>query len=130
MPVRVSEKELDAVVRLPSDRKLVYAVRRAADLRKVWVLMRGGAMLEIEVGGQSVLPVWPNPEYALRNVSDGWADAEVVPIAWTLFVRDVLPQLMRRGVRLAVLYMGEIGGASLVESDEFVSLVALEMKRF
>lgn len=82
MTLRVSDKEYEAVRRLPSRTRLEYLVKRVADQRAIWGLRTAeGWAIGTDDDGHEVFPVWPHPRFAEASATGAWAGAEPGRIA-------------------------------------------------
>ena len=103
MPYNVSDKELAAVLELPSPRRYQYFVKRVADAETVWSLSGpGGWVLLGDAEEHVIVPVWPHKRFAAACASGDCSDNEPRSIPLSEWVKAWLPGIARDDRLIAV----------------------------
>lgn len=89
---KLSDPELETVIRLPAGTRNEYAIKRIADWGTVWLLGRESRFVQYQDDeGENYLPIWPHQRYAGICVPI-WGDVEAVPVpAGRLLRGELLP---------------------------------------
>ena len=100
--MKLSEKEVTAVVKLTGAQRYEYFVKKVADRNELWGLWNNGWALGATDDGESTLPLWPAEEYADLCRKDVWADYEPRSISLPDFLERLLPQMASDGIRPSI----------------------------
>lgn len=100
--MKVSQKEIEAVLRLPGEKRYQYFVKRVADTNKLWGLWSNGWAMAVTDQGQKTIPVWPAAEYAESCRIGDWKIYAPKAIDLPEFMNSFFPQLIRDGVRISI----------------------------
>lgn len=98
MALRVTEKQMAAVLRLDGPARYARFVRVVADTEEVWGLWDEGWASCTENDGTLVLPLWPAREYALACAVGGWAVFLPRPIPLAELLGEMAPTMKERGI--------------------------------
>ncbi len=99
-----TEKKMEAIYALPPEERYAHFVKEAAGFGEVWGLYNEGWALLGTSDGQTVVPLWPEREYAQRFAEGEWADYQPESIPLDDFLDDLLPLLEGDGIVPGVLY--------------------------
>lgn len=102
--MKVSLKQIEAVLALPSHRRCEHFIKVVADWQVVWGLYHDGWALATTDQGTPVLPLWPAKEYAELCRGQEWASYEPRPIALGEFMDEWLPRLETDGVLPGIFF--------------------------
>lgn len=94
----ISQKEMDAVVRLDGPARFRHFVKRVVDDGAAWGLWSDGWALMSDDAGRGIFPLWPAREYALAAAVGEWVSYQAEPIPLEELMDDLLPQLSAHGV--------------------------------
>ena len=110
--------------------RLKHFVGQAADWERVWGLRNDSGWVALaDAAGAEGFPVWPHPEYAKACAEHDWADCAPVAIDVHEFVDGWLPDMVRRGVSIAVFPTPALRGVWLSAAELGVRL-ADELARY
>ena len=102
--MKVSHKQLSAVLELSGRQRLEYFVKVVADWQEVWGLYLDGWALAATDGGVPVFPLWPAKEYAQVCAEGEWKGYEPRSISLDDFMRVLLPRLRSDAVLPGVFF--------------------------
>lgn len=91
--MKVSHKQLSAVLELSGQQRLEYFVKVVADWQEVWGLYLDGWALAATDDGVPVFPLWPAKEYAQVCAEGEWKGYEPRSISLDDLMRVLLPKL-------------------------------------
>lgn len=125
----ISQKQIEAILRLPPPQRYDHFIKRVVGWRKLWGLYSDGwAMSETE-DGQSVFPLWPEREYAELCANNDWAGYEPREIELNEFLVELLPLLTERGVHPGVFFIPEEGSINIA-NDQLQSDLEQELAKY
>jgi hypothetical protein len=102
--VKVSQKQMDAVLALAGARRFEHFIKVVADWQEVWGLYKEGWALAAADDGATVFPLWPAKEYAGICAVNEWATYEPRSISLNDFMDVLLPKLKFDGVLPGVFF--------------------------
>ncbi|WP_230939796.1 DUF2750 domain-containing protein [Burkholderia territorii] len=124
----VHPKKIESVLRLDSQARCDYFVRKVADYEVVWGLFgTGWATGTSEV--HMAIPFWPEEDLAVRCASDKWKNFRPKAIALDEFLSKWLPG-MEADRRLCAVFPGPEGTAQLLSPLELLELIKRELKQY
>jgi len=100
--MKMTPKEVEAVLQLPGEKRYEYFIKRVADANKLWGLWNEGWAMGVTNEGQRTIPVWPAAEYAESCRQGDWESYAPKSIDLQEFMEDFLPRLVREGVRVSI----------------------------
>ena len=98
---KVNDKELAAVIALPSAKRYEYFVKSVADYEELWTLRKdNGFVLVAADDERELVPVWPHRRFAEICANENWEDAEATSISLERWLTAWTPGLTKdnRGV--------------------------------
>ena len=126
---RISEEQIQGVLRLDGHGRFKHFVKRVADSETAWGVWKDGWALMGTNDGTEVFPLWPAREYAeLLCVAD-WQNYEARAIALDELLDDLIPSLKRRGVLPAVFPTPEGKGVTL-PAEELEAWIRKELENY
>src|SRR6266487_1101618 len=103
MTWKMNDKEFEAVLALPDERRYAYFIKRVAGWRVLWGLASGDNWaLGADNQGNKLVPVWPHPRFAAACVNGDWAGYEPCSIDISVWLEEWTPDLVRDGKLVAV----------------------------
>lgn len=93
MPMKISPKQLEAVLALPGPKRFEHFVKVVADWQEAWGLYSEGWALAGADDGSTVFPLWPAREYAAACAQGEWAGYEPRVIGLADLTEVLLPKL-------------------------------------
>lgn len=70
----MNQKEFDAVVKLPAEKRYEYFIKKVVDSEEVWGLFNNGWATTQDDNGNILIPFWPKMEFAKYCAKDEWED--------------------------------------------------------
>jgi hypothetical protein len=125
----LSEKEMEAVLKLPGPKRFDYFVKKVADFGKVWGLFDKGWAMAGDDNGQEVLLLWPAKQYAQLSAVKDWASFQPMEISLEEFLNEWIPQMVKRNERIGV-FLAPDGKGVISEPSELNTSLANELKKF
>src|SRR5687768_9383241 len=99
---RVTQKQMEAVLRLDGPARFQHFIKFVADTETVWGLWRDGWALLGDNAGREYFPLWPAREYAEAYRGTDWADHEASEIELDDLLDELLPKLRAANKGVAV----------------------------
>ncbi|HSP81807.1 MAG TPA: DUF2750 domain-containing protein [Myxococcaceae bacterium] len=99
-----SQERMQAVLRLPAERRYTYFLQRVVESGEVWGLDGEGWALALDDEGRDVLPLWPAPEFAAICANRLWSGFQPRSIPLPVLLDNVLPQLEEEGMPVGIFF--------------------------
>ena len=105
----VSNIQIEAILKLPTAKRYSHFIKKVVGWKKVWGLYDDGWAMSETDEGQTILPLWPEKEYAELCVSGEWEN--YVPKAIDLgdVFEDLIPVLRQKNILPGVFFTLENG---------------------
>jgi hypothetical protein len=127
--MRVSKREMQAVMELAGPARHEYLIKRVVDSQVAWGLWHEGWALMKSDEGALVFPLWSAPEYAEACASGDFAGYSPRSIPLSDILQELLPKLRLEGISLAVFPTP--AGRGVVTSGELLArALAAEGERY
>jgi uncharacterized protein DUF2750 len=126
--MKVNQKEIEAVLRLPGDKRYQYFIKRVADAERLWGLWNDGWAMGVTNQGQKTIPVWPAEEYATLCRQGDWRLFVPKPIDLHEFMETLIPQLIRDGVKVSI-FDTPSEASVLISDDELLDDLKHELSK-
>lgn len=127
--MKISEKQIEAILALPNDKKFKHFIKTIVAWEQVWGLYEGGWALAATSDNQPVFPLWPAKEYASLCACKEWSGYEPKFISLNEFTEELLPQLRKDGVLPGVFYTPNGQGVT-PPIDELLKAIEAELERY
>jgi hypothetical protein len=108
--MKITTKQIESVIRLPSPKRYDYFIKRIADSQTAWGLYATGWAMAETSAGELVFPIWPASEYAGLCAVGDWAHFAPKEIDIEDLLDGLLPSLVERSTKLGVFYTPEDKG--------------------
>jgi hypothetical protein len=126
--MKVTQKEIEAVLKLPGEKRYQYFIKRVADANKLWGLWNDGWAMGITNDGQKTIPFWPAAEYAELCRKDDWQMYTSKSLDLHEFMDRFLPGLVRDGVRVSI-FDTPLESSVLINDDELLDDLREELSK-
>ena len=126
----ISEKEIQAVLRLDGPARFSHFVKRVVDFEEAWGLWSEGWALMENSEGTQVFPLWPAREYAELNRIGDWAEYEPKAISLAELLDNYLPDFAARGILPGVFPTPKGKGVTLSANELAASLRKIESENY
>ncbi|MCE0484980.1 MAG: DUF2750 domain-containing protein [Methylacidiphilales bacterium] len=100
--MKINEKKLEAILRLPGADRYSHFIKVAADQRKVWGLWNDGWAMAATGEGDQVFPIWPADVYAEKCALEDWSQYQPREIDLDRLLDELLPDFARSGILVGV----------------------------
>ncbi|ANG63481.1 hypothetical protein A8C75_14045 [Marinobacterium aestuarii] len=126
MTYKLTEQQRGKVIARDAQERFDHFLQKVADWEEIWSLSdaEGCVMLNTD-DGESCLPVWPHPDYALDWATDGWEGCEALKIDLQAWFERWSPGLDEDGILVAVFPRADEEGVLLSAGDLTESIEAL-----
>jgi hypothetical protein len=105
-------------------------VTQAADCEALWGLRDETGWVALADDSQAPgFPVWPHPDYAMECATDTWLGCVPTEIDVHEFVEDWLPDMVVRGVMVAVFPTPSMSGV-FISPNEFKIILLEELAKY
>jgi len=109
--MKLSQKQIEAVTALPGPKRYSHFIKMVADCSEVWGLYNDGwALAGRNDDNTTVLPVWPNIEYAQLCAKNYWEGFKPKSIEIFEFIDVFVPELSEEGILVCVFYLANDKG--------------------
>lgn len=125
----ISQKQIEAVLKLDSPARYHHFVKVVADREKVWGLDNDGWALAGSNDDEVVFPIWPEQEYAALCAVNEWSGFEPLSMTLDEFLANLLPQLKGDNVLLGVFYSPNDNGV-VVPADRLNNDIHAELQNY
>jgi hypothetical protein len=96
--MKISEKQIAAVLSLPGSERYKHFVKRVADTETAWGLYEDGWALAATDDGVQAFLLWPAEEYAKLCAVDSWSDFVPRALPVDELLQELLPKLEQDGM--------------------------------
>lgn len=127
--MKVSPKQMEAVLALPGIKRFEHFIKVIADWQEVWGLYQDGWALAAADDGTTVFPLWPAKEYAQVCAANEWTGYEPRSISLSDFTEVLLPKLKLDGVLPGVFFSPTSKGVT-PSVDELKSALEAELQNY
>nr|WP_081054135.1 DUF2750 domain-containing protein [Burkholderia vietnamiensis] len=121
-------KKIENVLRLDTQARCDYFVRKVADSEVVWGLFDTGWAIGTS-DGHTVIPFWPEEDFSAMCASNEWKNFHPKAIALDEFMSRWLPG-METDRRLCAVFPGPEGKGQLLSPLELLELIKQELKQY
>jgi len=125
----VDQRQMQAVLALPGDRRFLHFVKVVADRQEAWGLYQDGWALAATDDGVPVFPLWPAREYAEACAVGAWVDYSPRGIKLDDITTQLLPRLNEDGV-LPGIFMTTKDKAVTPTIGELLESIEAELKKY
>jgi|SRR5215203_1575542 len=92
----MDDKEFEAVLSLPAQRRYAYLLKRVVDWERIWSLgTEEGWALSSDDEGHELVPVWPHERFAAACAEGSWGGYEPRAIALSVWLGRWIPGMQR-----------------------------------
>lgn len=126
---KVTDKEVNAVIRLDGPARVERFVKVVADDEVAWGLWADGWALMADDEGRQVFPLWPARQYAELCRTDEWSAYEAREIELSVLLEEFFPKFREQGV-LAGVFPTPGGKGVGVSAEDLESLLREELKKY
>ena len=115
----MDDKEFEAVLSLPAQRRYAYLLKRVVDWERIWSLgTEEGWALSSDDEGHELVPVWPHQRFAAACAEDSWGGYEPRAIDLSVWLERWIPG-MQRDQRMVCAFPTP-GGQSVRVSPDYL----------
>ncbi|WP_410210227.1 DUF2750 domain-containing protein [Aquirhabdus sp.] len=127
--MKINQKQIDAVLALPSTKRYEHFIKVVADGQEVWGLYCDGWALSVTEAGGKVFPMWPAQEYASLCAEKTWSGYMPKSFSIDDLMSDLLLRLKKDGVALGIFYTPLDQGV-MPSIEQFVSDLNTELEKY
>ena len=105
MEKKISEKEFESIIQLPTLERYSYSLKLIADCETVWGLvdpLDGKWCMSCDDNGNEHIPFWPHSKYAETSVEGCWTGAVPKSINLDDFIKIWLPGMVRDKLKVSL----------------------------
>jgi hypothetical protein len=126
---QISDKELEAIIRLPAPKRYDYSIKRVADRNEIWGLKcADGWVVAADDDGTELVPVWPDQRFAALSAADEWAGCEPAAIPLPVWLERWINGMQNDRRQVAVFPIPSNSGI-VVAPHRFASDLRKELER-
>ncbi|GEP98234.1 DUF2750 domain-containing protein [Chitinophaga cymbidii] len=127
--MRITEKEIENVLKLDPFERYKYLIKRVADTQVMYALKLGSEWAIADIDENKVFSIWSAREFALLNATGVWETYDAVEINLDFFEKAIMPLLESNGFLLNVFSINNRSGF-VVELDEFIRDLNDELRNY
>lgn len=125
----VSQKQIEAILKLPAPKRYSHFIKKAVGWKQLWALYDDGWAMSESDQGKQAFPLWPEKEYAELCVSGVWANYVPKPIALDEVLDSMIPMLREKGILPGVFFTMKDGSVN-ASIDDFESDLREELSHY
>ena len=125
----LNPKEIEAVLKLPADKRYQHFIKRIADQEELWGIYDSDWIKIKYEDGSDLFPVWPNKEYAQLYLQKYCPSAFVKTIDLYEFIDTFLPELGERNIAVSVFPTPE-GEGHIVCYEKVIADLNEELEKY
>lgn len=123
-----TQAQLNAIMNLPPLERYKHAIKIFVGKGILWSLYKDGWCLAGDKG-ENALPLWPEKDYAVACIRDGWADQEAMSISLSEFINEMLSKLVEDNIKLYVFMTPDSPGI-IADHSSFISHIETELDKY
>lgn len=124
----MNNKELEAVMKLPANKRYEYFIKKVVDFEEVWGLYNDGWAMTQDNTGEMLIPFWPSKEFAELCSIDEWSDFAPESIELEEFINDWLPGIQDDGYKVSVFWNND--DSAVLEVDTLLKDLEKELEKY
>jgi hypothetical protein len=117
----VNEKQIEAVLKLSPTKRYSHFIKKVVGWRRMWGLYSDGWATCTSPDGRTVLPLWPEREYAEKCIENEWLGYVTKSIEIEEALNVMIPMFRKRGILPGVFFSPKDGSVNCsvdqLESD-------------
>jgi hypothetical protein len=114
---------------LSAEDRYGYLVKRAADFEELWLIHETGRYVTLaDDNGNTLIPVWPEKEFAELFLKDDWQNYSVVRVEIYEFI-DWLDELNEDNIKIAAFPKEDMKGI-FVTADDMKNHLLHELQQY
>ena len=131
--MKLTDKEINAMVAQPSDVRYEYSLKRIADNDSLWYLSSGeDRYMFIQEKGVKLFPIWPFKEYANKYLLTlGFEkDYRCVEIGIEKFSNEFVDYLCDNAIHVCLFPISHIDCGKIVSVNTFAEDLSVELENY
>lgn len=124
----MNNREFEAVIKLPANKRYEYFIKKVVDYEEVWGLFKDGWATTQDENGTMLIPFWPKKEFAEFCATDDWMDYIPEKIELDEFIEEWIPGMKEDGNKAAIFWNNN--ESSLSELDTLLEDLELELENY
>lgn len=129
MPRILSEKQIEATLKLDGPKRYDHFIKHVVDTQEAWGLWKEGWALGADDAERPTFQLWPAKEYAMLCTVDAWEGYEASEIPLNDLVDELLPGLERDGIQPSV-FRTPVGHSTMPSVQQLLADLKTEMARY
>ena len=125
----ISQKQIEAILKLDKDARLKHFVKQACAFEEVWALSDGDWVFSETNDGTKFFHVWPNEVYAQLYCVGEYQDCHPASIQLDDFMENFLRDFQEQRIKSGVFYLTTENGY-IMESGYLGHLIWTELDMF
>ena len=113
----LGESDIEAILELSPAERYRYFIERVQEKNEVWSLFDDGWATSEDKQGNTLLPLWPDKEFAELCITGHWATFKAKAIPMSEALNDMIPYLRTADILPGVFYVAGEGSVD-VNIDE------------
>jgi hypothetical protein len=124
------QKEINAILDLPPDKRYEYAIKRIADFESLWVIgdEQGFGTYEDD-NKNTIFPLWPFRDFALLCCTGTFKSCQPEELQLEDFLNEYIPVFKNQGYKLSILPLPSDKGA-IIDIDLFQQDLINELDKY
>lgn len=124
----MNNKEFDAVIKLPANKRYEYFIKKVVDFEEVWGLYNDGWAMTQDETGKMLMPFWPKKEFAEFCSIGEWSDYVPESIELEEFINDWLPGIKDDGYKVSIFWNND--DSAVLAVDILLRDLGIELEKY
>lgn len=124
----MNQKEIEAVLKLPANKRYEYFIKKVVDSEEVWVLYFDGWATTSDNLGNVLLPFWPKKEFAQYCAIESWGSYAPEKIELEEFMSEWLIGMKNDGNKPSIFWNNK--DSAVVEIDVLLNDLNKELENY
>ena len=130
MFLEISDKQLEAILKLEDADRYWHSIKTMASWGEVWGLFDKGWVMAEDNDKNVIFPLWPAKRYALLCAKDNWEGSEPRSISIEELIEIVLPEIKEEGILLSIFCKSIDNRGIVVNADKLLNDLEKELENY
>jgi hypothetical protein len=126
----MNPSKLKNILALSLEEKYYYFIRKCTELEEVWGLHNEGWATLGDDENNTIIPFWPEEEFAKLNCSNNWQKCQPKPIALNDFIAKWIPGMIEDKRLANIFYFEEGSSKIIITPQQLLEDINSEMEKY
>lgn len=124
----MNQKEFEAVIKLPGEKRYEYFIKKVADYEELWGLYNDGWAMIADDNNNEMIPFWPKKEFAEYCAIDDWKGYKAESIDLYEFMDNLLQDMKTDNIKASIFFNNET--SVVLEIDDLIDHLNEELENY